>query len=162
MDFNEAFYKDAYLKEADAVVISCEPCKKGYRAVLSDTIFYPEGGGQPSDRGYLVTGYGTRVVVKDVKRNVEDMVELFLESPVSPGDPVHQVIDWDFRFSLMQNHSGEHIVSGLINREYGFENVGFHMSDVITIDISGELRREQLLDIEKRQTGQSGRTFRLT
>ena len=150
MDFNEAFYKDAYLKEADAAVISCEPCKKGYRAVLSDTIFYPEGGGQPSDRGYLVTGDGTRVVVKDVKRNREDLVELFLESPVSPGDPVHQVVDWDFRFSLMQNHSGEHIVSGLINREYGFENVGFHMSDVITIDISGELRRKQLLDIEKK------------
>ncbi len=150
MEFTEAFYKNPYLREQDSGVQSCEPCKNGYKAVLSDTIFYPEGGGQPSDRGYLVTGDGTRIPVKDVKRNGEDMVEIYIESPVSSGDTVHQVIDWDFRFSLMQNHSGEHIVSGLINREYGFENVGFHMSDVITIDISGELDREQIINIERK------------
>ncbi len=150
MEFKEAFYKDPYSTEHDAKAISCIPGKKGYEVILNDTIFYPEGGGQPSDRGFLILPGGERLEVIDVKRSGEDTVSLLLPAPVPEGAEVYEEIDWDFRFSLMQNHSGEHIVSGLIHSEFGYENVGFHMSDVITIDISGELNWEQAMDIERK------------
>ncbi len=150
MEFNELFYLDPYRKESDAVVISCESSGKGYTIVFDDTVFYPEGGGQPADRGVLRLADGTEIRVTDVRSDASDRVLHCTDTPLVPGTKVHQVIDWDFRFSLMQNHSGEHIVSGLIKKNFGYENVGFHMSDVITIDISGELSWEQAMDIERK------------
>ena len=149
MEFNESFYKDPYRIEGSAEVISCEATKKGYGIVFDDTVFYPEGGGQPADRGFLRLADGTEIRVTDVRRDDSDRVLHCTDTPLVPGTKVHHVIDWDFRFSLMQNHSGEHIVSGLIKKNFGYENVGFHMSNVITIDISGELSWEQAMDIER-------------
>ncbi len=150
MEFNELFYMDPYRKESDAVVISCDASGKGYGIVFDDTVFYPEGGGQPADRGVLRLPDGTEIEVIDVRRDASDRVLHYTDTPLVPGTKVHQVIDRDYRFSLMQNHSGEHIVSGLIKKNFGYENVGFHMSDVITIDISGELSWEQAMDIERK------------
>lgn len=149
MLFNELFYKDPYKTEYDTEVKSCKALKKGFAVILTDTIFYPEGGGQPADKGVFRLENGAGISVKDVQRNSEDEVLHYIDKELSPGTKIHEVIDWDFRFSLMQNHTGEHIVSGLIHRAFGYENVGFHMSDVITIDISGELSFEQAVEIEK-------------
>lgn len=140
---NELFYKDEYAKEFDATVVSCTPEKKGFAVVLSDTAFYPEGGGQPADHGTLGTAK-----VTDVKR--KDGVILHMTDKALPvGETVHGVIDWQRRFDFMQNHSGEHIVSGLVHRKYGYDNVGFHMSDKVTIDFNGPLTWEEALDIER-------------
>ena len=150
MDFTELFYKDPYRKESDAVVISCDTSGKSFGIVFDDTVFYPEGGGQPADRGVLRLADGTEIKVSDVRRDASDQVLHYTDTALEPGTRVAQVIDFDYRFSLMQNHSGEHIVSGLIKKNYGYENVGFHMSDVITIDISGELSWEQAMEIERK------------
>ena len=150
MEFNESFYKDPYKTEFDAEVISCSPAKKGYALILSDTLFYPEGGGQSADKGVIRLSDGSEIFVSDVKRNSRDEVEHYIDTSIPEGTKVHGTIDFDHRFSLMQNHSGEHIVSGLIHKTYGYENVGFHMSDVITIDISGELSWEQAMEIERK------------
>lgn len=149
MEFGESFYRDPYKKEIEAEVLSCNTVKKGFEVILSDTCFYPEGGGQPSDRGFLEYN-GSKQKVIDVQRDKEERVVHLVGEEIPAGTLVHGVIDWDFRFSLMQNHTGEHIVSGLINRTYGYENVGFHMGDVLTIDLSGELSWEQAMEIERK------------
>ncbi|MCR4589619.1 MAG: alanyl-tRNA editing protein [Lachnospiraceae bacterium] len=150
MQFSESYYKDPYLFEYDTEVKSCKAVKHGFAVSLCDTVFYPEGGGQPADRGIFRLENGEEIRVLDVQRNEEDEVLHYTDTPIPERTPVHEVVDRDFRFSLMQNHTGEHIVSGLIHRAFGYENVGFHMSDVITIDISGELSREQAAEIEKK------------
>ncbi len=153
MDFGELFYKDPYRREFDARVISCaraddggeagregkgEGREKGrgkgagngadtpggglWRVVLEDTAFYPEGGGESADTGLLG---GVRV--RDVQREGDEVAH-YTEGPLETGSTAHGVIDWERRFALMQNHSGEHIVSGLIHKRYGYDNVGFHMS----------------------------------
>ena len=143
-EMNELFYKDPYMKEFDAVVLSCEETKKGIAAVLDDTAFYPEGGGQPCDHGTL-----NGIEVYDVKRSGEQVIH-YLKHPLKAGEKVHGVIDWDRRFDHMQQHTGEHMVSGLIHKHYGYENVGFHLGeDVIQIDFDGMLTWEQLMEIEK-------------
>lgn len=143
-EMNELFYKDPYLKEFDAQVVSCEQTKKGWAVVLSDTAFYPEGGGQPADHGWI-----NEIKVTDVKRSGDDVIH-YLETAVAVGETVHGVIDWDRRFDHMQQHSGEHMVSGLIHKHYGYENVGFHLGEeVIQIDFDGPLTWEGLMEIER-------------
>ena len=144
MEMNELFYKDPYLTEFDAKVLSCTKGKKDWEVILDDTAFYPEGGGQPADHGVLG---GVEVV--DVKRDREDRVIHHLNAPLEEGTTVHGVIDWERRFDHMQNHSGEHIVSGIIHAMYGYENVGFHFSDNnILVDFDGFLTPEQIAEVE--------------
>ena len=144
MEMNELFYQDAYLREFDAKVISCSACKNGFDVVLEDTAFYPEGGGQPFDTGTL-----DGIEVFDVQRDRQDVIHHYLKEALDVGEAVHGVIDWNRRFDFMQNHSGEHIISGLIHKHFGYENVGFHMGEVIQIDISGPLDWSQLMMIEQ-------------
>lgn len=144
MEMNELFYKDVYQTSFDSRVVSCVACKRGYDVVLEDTVFYPEGGGQPCDIGTL-----DGVEVFDVQRDGHDVIHHYAKKCVDVGKIVHGEINWQRRFDLMQNHSGEHIVSGLVHKKYGYENVGFHMGEVIQIDLSGPLRWEQLLEIEQ-------------
>ena len=141
-DMNALYYKDPYLREFDAETVSCIKGKKGYEIVLTETAFYPEGGGQPYDTGTL-----NGIAVKEVHEK-DDVIIHYCDQPLSPGEKVHGVIDWDRRFDLMQNHTGEHIFSGLVHRLYGWENVGFHMGDVIQIDFSGPLTWEEALRCE--------------
>ena len=146
------YYEDVYLKEFDAVVTGCEEKNGRFFAVLNRSAFYPEGGGQSGDRGILVRQDQIRVEVLDTHEKGEEIV-LTCSGPVSAGEKVHGILDWEFRFDRMQNHSGEHIVSGLIHERYGCNNVGFHMSlDRMTIDLDGEIPEEGLREIERRAT----------
>ncbi len=135
--------KDAYIKEFSATVLSCKEEKNGFSVTLDQTAFFPEAGGQPSDTGSI-----NGVAVKYV--SIENGVIFHLcESALSVGDQVLCKIDFARRFSFMQNHSGEHIVSGVVFRKYGFDNVGFHLNEQFaTLDFNGILSREQLDEIE--------------
>ena len=135
------FECNAYLKDFDAQVLSCEEEKNGYAVVLDRTAFYPEGGGQPCDLGVLG---GARVL--DVHTR-DGVIVHSVDAPLSGR--VHGAIDWDRRFDLMQQHSGEHLISGTAHRLYGVENVGFHMgAELITIDFDRVLRMEELAVVE--------------
>lgn len=139
------YYSLPYKKELDAFVVSCVLSEQGnYEVILDKTIFYPEGGGQPSDRGFLGD---CRVL--DVQEQ-GDFVIHFTDGYLAPGEPVHGVLDWNRRYENMQQHSGEHLFSGLIHRHFGYDNVGFHMGkDQVTVDFNGTLTSEQLAHIER-------------
>ena len=134
---------NAYLKQFTATVLSCEEGKKGFDVVLDQTAFYPEGGGQPYDTGIL--GGAEVLEVHERGGHIIHTCKQALEV----GSTVEGTINWERRFDLMQNHSGEHIVSGMAHNKWGCDNVGFHMgSDLITIDLNILLSEEQLKDLE--------------
>lgn len=138
------YYEDPYLTTFQAAVISCIPAKEGqYQVILDQTAFYPEGGGQPYDTGTLG---GARVLEVHEK---DGQVVHTTDAPLEEKSTVLGMIDWDRRFSYMQNHSGEHILSGIIHKRFGYDNVGFHMgSDAVTVDFNGVITQEQLAEIE--------------
>ena len=138
---------DAYLKTFSAQVLSCEPVKGGFAVVLDRTAFYPEGGGQPCDLGELTDPrQEDDARVLDVQER-DGVVIHTVDLPLSGR--VYGMIDWEWRFDLMQQHSGEHLVSGLAHQFYGCENVGFHMgAEVITIDFDRVLSWDRLRWIE--------------
>ena len=141
----KCYYEAPYQKEFDAEVLRCEKGKKGWDVVLDKTVFYPEGGGQPCDLGTL-----SGVQVLDVHERGGEIIHT-CAAPLEPGDTVHGAIDWARRFDLMQQHSGEHLVSGLVHAAYGYDNVGFHMGqDSITIDFNGYIDEEGLRQIERK------------
>lgn len=138
------FDKDSKLCSFDAEVISCDLTDGKYEILLDKTAFFPNEGGQTSDVGALGDA------------NVENVVEragkIFhvCDAPLTVGSTVHGEIDFSHRYYNMQNHTGEHIISGLVHKKYGYENVGFHLSrEGMTVDFSGELTREQLDEIEE-------------
>ena len=142
------FYKDAYQKTFEATVTECREGKKGYEIILDQTAFYPEGGGQPGDIGYLQTE-GQKVEVTDTHEKDGEIFH-FCGQPLEKGSKVTGSIDWERRFDLMQNHSGEHIVSGLVHHRFGYNNVGFHMGkDTVTIDFDGEFSVEDMYQFEQ-------------
>ena len=137
------YYEDVYKKEFTAKVLECRQGKKGYEVILDQTAFYPEGGGQPGDTGSL-----GEAAVTDVHEKNGELIHC-TDRALEPGTEVQGQINWASRFDLMQQHSGEHIVSGLVHEAFGYDNVGFHMgSDVITIDFSGMLDEAQMAEIE--------------
>ena len=142
MSTTRLFDQDAYLGEFEATV-ERSVCEGGmYRVLLDQTAFFPEGGGQPADEGTL-----DGIFVTDVQE-IDGEIWHTVEAPLEPGKTVVGKHDFEKRFSNMQNHCGEHIVSGIVHRIYGFNNVGFHMgSDVITVDFDGVLTEEQLYDV---------------
>ena len=143
MATRKLYYEDSHMRTFSAKVLSCEKCDKGWEVILEATAFYPEGGGQAADTGTL-----NGIRVKDTREQGETVVH-FCEAPLEVGAEVEGAIDYENRFHRMQQHSGEHIVSGIINRRYGYHNVGFHMgSDIITIDFDGIVPAEDLASIE--------------
>ena len=137
------YYKDAYMTKFTGKVLSCEEGKKGIAVVLDQTAFYPEGGGQPADMGILGNAKVSYVFIKD------EVIYHVVDKALEVGKEVEGVIDFERRFDFMQQHSGEHILSGLINAKYGYNNVGFHLSiDYTTCDFDGELTKEQIQEIE--------------
>ncbi len=121
-----------------------------YELILDQTLFFPEEGGQTADGGTIAGWPVLDVQIEgDVIRHI-----IRIEDPAQvpvPGDSVDGTIAWEERFSNMQNHTGEHIISGLIHRQYGYENIGFHLSqNTVTLDISGFLDQEQLDAIERK------------
>lgn len=133
---------DSYISEFKATVLSCEKIDKHFEVVLDKTAFFPEGGGQKADTGTIDS-----VKVADVQ--IKDGIIIHkTDSPLTVGDEVNCKLDWETRYRRMQNHSGEHIVSGIANSLYGCTNVGFHMGNEITVDFDIELNQEQISKIE--------------
>ena len=145
------FYRDSHLAVFEARVVSCGEVggedraagRTGYKIELDRTAFFPEGGGQYADTGILG---GARVT--DVQEE-DGRVIHFTDGPLEVGSWVEGYIDWDERFMKMQQHTGEHIVSGLVHARFGYHNVGFHLGSVdCTMDFNGEITEEQLSEIE--------------
>lgn len=143
MEVRKLYYEDSHRKEFTATVTGCTQTKSGWEVTLDATAFYPEGGGQPWDTGTLAGAAVLAVNEKD-----ETIIHL-CDKPLTVGSTVEGKIHWDRRLDLMQQHSGEHMVSGVIHQRYGYHNVGFHMgADVVTIDFDGPIPQEDLQDIE--------------
>ena len=137
------YYEDCHLRQFETRVVACEETDRGYEILLEETAFFPEGGGQAWDQGTLGP-----VKVLEVRERGEAVVHL-CDGPLTVGETVEGVLDWDRRFDQMQQHTGEHIVSGIVHRLYGFDNVGFHVgADVITVDFDGIIPQEALPLIE--------------
>jgi alanyl-tRNA synthetase len=138
------YYADSHTAEFSAVVLECGETESGFAAVLDRTAFFPVGGGQPADTGFIGD-----VPVTDVRESGGRILH-FVSAPLEIGREYKCAIDWKQRFSRMQQHSGEHIVSGLVHKLYGYDNVGFHMGEqCVTIDFSGELSWDELAGIEE-------------
>lgn len=145
MKTRKLYYEDCYLRRFSARVESCEKTDKGWEVILDATVFYPEGGGQACDLGAL-----GNVHVLDVQERDEAIVHL-CDGPLTVGETVEGEIEWKRRFDLMQQHSGEHIISGLVNKMLGHHNVGFHVGKTaMEIDFDGPITPEQLAQIEEK------------
>ena len=135
--------RDSNIKEFSATVLNCEKSGENYAVILGKTAFFPEGGGQESDRGSI----GVAAVL-DVQI-VDDEIIHYTDRPLNIGEEYACTLNWDKRFRNMQNHSGEHIVSGIVHRLYGLNNVGFHLGAEMTVDFDGAISEEQLLEVER-------------
>ena len=145
MNTRKLYYEDPHMRQFSACVLACEEGKGGYWVTLDATAFYPEGGGQACDLGTL----GDAKVL-DVQERGETVGHL-CDRPLEVGAQVEGVLDWARRFDLMQQHSGEHIVSGIIHSMFGWHNVGFHVGgDRMEIDFDGPISWEQLKEVEDR------------
>lgn len=145
MKTERLYYSDGYLKEFTALVLLCEKTENGYKVVLDKTAFFPEGGGQMADTGYIGDAkvFDVQETDKEIYHYVDRELDISTEYCCK--------LDWEQRFLRMQSHSGEHIVSGVVHSLFGYDNVGFHMEeDYVTVDFSGELTREQLDKVEEK------------
>lgn len=143
MATTKLYYEDSHLDAFCAQVAACTPVEKGFEVILDATAFYPEGGGQAADTGHL-----GEARVLDTRERGEEIVHL-CDRPLEPGCRVEGRIDWEPRFHRMQQHSGEHIVSGILHRRYGCGNTGFHMGQERTvIDFDAVIPAEDLPEIE--------------
>ena len=145
METVRLYYENAFTQDFTAVVESCGAVKGGFAVVLDRTAFYPEGGGQPADHGTLGDARVLDVHEKD------GVVTHLCDRELPVGAEVSGHIDWARRFDHMQQHSGEHIVSGMLCSAFHCDNVGFHLgADTVTIDYNADIPWEQVLDIERR------------
>ena len=145
MNTRQLYYEDSHLRQFTATVTGCAQSARGWEVTLDATAFYPEGGGQACDLGILNT-----VAVLDVRERGEDIVHL-CDGPLAVGESVTGTIDWDRRFDQMQQHSGEHILSGLIHEALGWHNVGFHVGQgFLEVDFDGPITAEQAAELERR------------
>ncbi|MBQ3488022.1 MAG: alanyl-tRNA editing protein [Clostridia bacterium] len=143
MQTRKLYYEDCHLRRMTATVLGCEERGGKYRVLLDATVFYPEGGGQAADTGRLGA-----VNVLDVREEGEVVVHI-CDGPLTPGETVEGELCWEERFARMQQHTGEHMVSGLIHSRFGWHNTGFHMgAEGITIDFDGVIPPEVLPELE--------------
>ena len=147
------FEQDAFRTECESVILAAEQDEKtgGGRIALDGTVFYPEGGGQPADRGTLTLPDGTVLRVLDVHEQAGVIWHTVdaLPAAAAPGAAVTGCIDWDWRFDKMQQHTGEHILSGILHQMFGAENVGFHVgTEVVRMDTSVPISPEGLRQAE--------------
>ena len=139
------FYEDVNITEFEAQVVSCDfdEEKKLYKVLLDATAFFPEEGGQSADVGVLGGQDVMDVQIKD------DLIYHYVHNAMEVGSTVAGQIDFSQRFDFMQQHSGEHILSGLIHNLYGYNNVGFHLSNnEVTMDFNGVLTWEEIRELE--------------
>lgn len=139
------YYKDSFLKKFKADIISFKEKNDEYHLVLNRTAFYPEGGGQPADRGTIASRKVKYVYEKDNK--VYHIVDKLPENK----NNLDCKIDWERRFDLMQQHTGQHILSALIDDLYNAKTVGFHLGkNHVTVDTDLELTAEELNEAEEK------------
>jgi len=149
------YYQDAYLKEFSAVITDVRSRKDRTEVLLDRTAFYPEGGGQGADTGSIAAGTGLKLEVTDVhEADGEIWHTVSVPDGAAPesltGVSVTGTIDWERRFDHMQQHSGEHIVSGMICSRFNCDNVGFHMGeDMVTIDYNVRITLDEAHEIER-------------
>ncbi len=137
------FYEDTHILRFEATVWECIPVDGLFHIVLDRTAFFPEEGGQLADTGTL-----NGISVLDVTIE-KDIIYHHMNTPFEIGSSVVGCVDWERRFDFMQQHSGEHIISGLLHKHYGFHNVGFHLGlTEVTLDFDGSIGMEALRDIE--------------
>lgn len=139
------FYQDTRMIDFEATVTECfqDEKNKGWQVVLDRTAFFPEEGGQTADKGTLNNQDVLDVQIK------EDIIYHLVAEPIEVGSTVAGYVDWNQRLDFMQQHSAEHILSGLLFKHYSFHNVGFHLSvNEVTMDFDGQLTWEQLREIE--------------
>ena len=144
------YYQDAYLKEFEATVLECSPTvfqgREAFDIVLDRTAFFPEQGGQDADSG-VIRGTDTVNVQYVSIRN--DIIHHICDKAVSAGTQIKGTINWEQRFDRMQQHSGEHLVSGTVHRFCGADNVGFHLSErEVTLDFNTTFEEADLDWIE--------------
>lgn len=145
METRKLYYEDCHLCRFSAVVIGCEKAEKGWQVTLDATAFYPEGGGEAPDLGAL-----GGVNVLDVQEE-DGQIRHLCDGPLTVGETVTGEIDWSRRFDLMQQHTGEHIISGLVYEKFGYMNTGFHVgADVMEVDFDGPISVDDLAEIEGR------------
>lgn len=143
MQTRKLYYEDCHIREFTARVESATPTEHGWQIRLDATAFYPGGGGQACDVGYLDD-------VKVLETFGEDEIIHLCDGKLEPGQTVTGRIDYDRRFDLMQQHTGEHILSGVVHRRYGYHNTGFHVgADMLTVDFDGVIPQEDLDSIER-------------
>ena len=143
MQTKALYYENGYLSRFSAQVLSCVEAEGRWAVTLDATAFYPEGGGQDGDTGTL-----NGIPVLDTQE-VENQVVHYCASALTPGETVEGIIDFERRFDLMQQHTGEHMLSGLIHRRYGYHNKGYHVgSDFVTVDFDGVIPDEDLPSLE--------------
>ncbi len=138
------YYRDCYISEFTADVLSCVQENDYYKVELDETAFFAEGGGQYGDIGWI-----DDVTVFDTKEK-DGIVYHYTKEPIEVGKRVKGLLDWETRFDRMQQHTGEHIISGLVCGRFGYDNVGFHLADdYCTMDFNGPITVEQLKEIEE-------------
>lgn len=141
-EMNELYYREPYTSEFDADVVKSEKVDDHYETVLSDTAFYPEGGGQACDTGTL-----NDIPVYDVQ-NHDGTIIHYTREPVDVP-MVHGIIDWDRRFTNMQLHTADHIFSGLVHKHFKYDNVGFSMGKHgVRMDFDGPISEEDIRKLE--------------
>ena len=137
------YENDSYIKDFSGTVLSCKEKDGAYFVVLNQTAFFPEGGGQDADKGKIGEADVLDVQIKN------DVIYHKVNKAINENEEVTCKLDWETRFSRMQNHTGEHIVSGVIHSLFGYNNVGFHMNDtLVTLDVDGPLNDEDIKKIE--------------
>lgn len=136
------YYRDAYIKEFSAEVISAERCDDGFDIILDRTAFFPEEGGQSSDDGVIGEAAVIRVYEKDgIVHHITDAIPIL--------NTVFCKLNFSKRLEKMQCHTAEHILCGIIYKLFGFDNVGFHLGDdVVTFDVSGVLTKDAVEQVE--------------
>ena len=145
---------DIYFTAKIVSIVPSDTADCQYELFLDKTLFFPEAGGQSCDKGTITIDNITTVVKKvliDKENNITHVISTNspLETDNLSGNSIQGKIDWKHRFSNMQQHSGEHIFSGMVKRKCGFENVGFHLSDNnVTMDYNGYLTPLQVAEIE--------------
>lgn len=143
----QLYYQDSYIKDFEAVVLFCIPNGNHFEAVLDRTAFFPEGGGQCADTGVLHIE-NRKIKVFDVQERNGEIIH-FIDEEILPGQTVIGEVEFQERFSKMQQHTGEHIISGIVHRRFGYENVGFHLGkEEVTMDYDGPLTGEELRSVE--------------
>lgn len=140
---HKIYETDSYCKEFTAIVLSCEKIEDGYAVELDKTAFFPVGGGQAADCGTIDGANVLDVQLKD------GVVIHTVDVEIPEGSKATCKLDWELRFSRMQSHSGEHVVSGIVHNMFGYQNVGFHMSEALmTVDFDGLLTAEEVARVE--------------